>query len=95
MSCCLRPSIVFKASLCRPTLPSTFHTRGRLFSNMSSAIQAAQTTLSENLGGIAQKAAPAGTTFSLDDVPDQTGKVAVVTGGSEGKSWSPCMALMF
>ncbi|CAK3959936.1 Hypothetical predicted protein [Lecanosticta acicola] len=51
---------------------------------MSSTIRAAQTTLSENLGGIAQKAAPAGTEFSLEDVPDQTDKVAVITGGSEG-----------
>lgn len=85
MSCCLKPSVVFKASLCKPTSASVVYIRRRLFSNMTSAIQAAQTTLSENLGGIAQKAAPAGTTFSLDDVPDQTGKVAVVTGGSEGK----------
>lgn len=51
---------------------------------MASAIKAVQTTLSENLGGSAQKVAPAGTTFSRDEIPDQTGKVAVVTGGSEG-----------
>lgn len=41
-------------------------------------------TLAENFGGVAQKAAPEGTKFSLDDIPDLTGKVAVVTGGSEG-----------
>lgn len=51
---------------------------------MSSIINAAQTTLSQNLGGIAHQAAPAGARFTLDDVPDQSGKVAVVTGGSEG-----------
>lgn len=51
---------------------------------MSSAVKAVQTSLAENFGGTAQKAAPSGTNFSLDDVPDQTGKVAVVTGGSEG-----------
>lgn len=51
---------------------------------MSSVIDAAKSTLSENLGGVAQKFAPSGTNFTLNDVPDQSGKVAVVTGGSEG-----------
>lgn len=50
---------------------------------MSSVIDKAKTTLSENLGGAAVKVAPEGTKFSLDDVPDQSGKVAVVTGGSK------------
>lgn len=41
-----------------------------------------QNTLAENFGGAAQKA---GThQFSLEQVPSQKGKVAVVTGGSEG-----------
>ncbi|KAK5117527.1 hypothetical protein LTR62_004949 [Meristemomyces frigidus] len=51
---------------------------------MSSIIQNVQTTLSENLGGIANKVTPTGTAFTIDQVPDQTGKVAVITGGSEG-----------
>lgn len=51
---------------------------------MTSTVQAAQTTLSENFGGAAQKLTPSGTNFTLDDVPDQSGKVAVITGGSEG-----------
>ncbi|KAK4545764.1 hypothetical protein LTR36_002718 [Oleoguttula mirabilis] len=51
---------------------------------MESIIKGVQTALSENLGGSAQAAAPAGTQFALNDVPDQTGRVAVVTGGSEG-----------
>lgn len=51
---------------------------------MSSIIDAARSTISQNLGGVAQALAPAGTQFSLDDVPDQTGKVALVTGGSAG-----------
>lgn len=51
---------------------------------MSSAVKAAQTTLSQNLGGPAHKVAPRGAKFSLEDVPSQRGKVAVVTGGSEG-----------
>ncbi|KAK4560872.1 hypothetical protein LTR86_005452 [Recurvomyces mirabilis] len=51
---------------------------------MSSILKAAQTTLSENFGGAAAAVAPTGTQFSVDQVPDQTGKVAVITGGSEG-----------
>ncbi|WPA97165.1 uncharacterized protein RHO25_001774 [Cercospora beticola] len=51
---------------------------------MSSYIDAAKTTLSENLGGLAQKVAPSHTTFTLSDVPDQTGKIAIITGASEG-----------
>ncbi|KAF2210855.1 hypothetical protein CERZMDRAFT_44560 [Cercospora zeae-maydis SCOH1-5] len=51
---------------------------------MTSLIDAAKATLSENLGGLAQNVAPASTQFTLDDVPDQSGKVAVVTGASEG-----------
>lgn len=39
-------------------------------------------TIAENLGGIAPNLATH--QFSLDQVPDLTGKVAVVTGGSEG-----------
>lgn len=50
---------------------------------MSSIVDKAKTTLSENLGGAAQSVAPEGTKFSLEDVPDQSGKVAVVTGGSK------------
>lgn len=41
-----------------------------------------QNTLAENLGGPATKLATH--QFSLDKTPDLTGKVAVVTGGSEG-----------
>lgn len=50
---------------------------------MASVVDKAKTTLSENFGGAAQKVAPGGTKFSLEDVPDQSGKVAVVTGGSK------------
>lgn len=51
---------------------------------MASIAKNVQTTLSENFTGPAHNAAPAANKFSLDDVPDQTGKVAVITGGSEG-----------
>jgi NAD(P)-dependent dehydrogenase (short-subunit alcohol dehydrogenase family) len=51
---------------------------------MAGLINAVRTTFSENLGGVAQALAPAATRFAIADVPDQTGKVAVVTGGSQG-----------
>ncbi len=51
---------------------------------MTNPITVAQTTLSQNFGGPAHNLAPYGAKFSLDDTPDQTGKVALVTGGSEG-----------
>lgn len=40
-------------------------------------------TVAENFGG-ASKFAAAEHQFSLEEVPDQTGKVAIITGGSEG-----------
>ena len=43
-----------------------------------------KTTLAENLGGSAHTAVGEDQQFSLQEVPDLSGKVAVVTGGSEG-----------
>ncbi|KAK3112857.1 hypothetical protein LTR53_010408 [Teratosphaeriaceae sp. CCFEE 6253] len=53
-------------------------------STMASIVKGVQSTISQNLGGVGHNLAPADAQFSLDDVPDQGGKVAVVTGGSEG-----------
>ncbi|KAI1098309.1 NAD(P)-binding protein [Jackrogersella minutella] len=52
--------------------------RGLLVDSMETI----KNTLAENLGGKAQDLATH--QFSLDQVPDLTGKVAIVTGGSEG-----------
>lgn len=41
-----------------------------------------QNTIGENFGGVANQASTH--QFSLEQVPDQTGRVAVITGGSEG-----------
>lgn len=41
-------------------------------------------TVAENFGGPSHKLAPEGHQFTLDQVPSLNGKVAVVTGGSEG-----------
>lgn len=51
-------------------------------------MQAVKNTIAENLGETwipgAHNLAPENQRFTLDDVPDLSGKVAVVTGGSEG-----------
>lgn len=41
-------------------------------------------TVAENFGGPSHKLAPESHQFTLDQVPSLNGKVAVVTGGSEG-----------
>lgn len=41
-------------------------------------------TIAENLGGESHKLAPESQQFTLDQIPSLKGKVAVVTGGSEG-----------
>ena len=41
-------------------------------------------TIAENFGGKAHDLAPEGEQFSLEQVPNLEGKVAVITGGSEG-----------
>jgi NAD(P)-dependent dehydrogenase (short-subunit alcohol dehydrogenase family) len=53
----------------------------------SSTMQTVKNTIAENLGKVVSGAhdlAPADQRFSLEEVPDLSGKVAVVTGGSEG-----------
>ncbi len=44
-------------------------------------MDAIRNTIAENFGGIAQQAARAEFQFSVDEVPAQDGKVAVITGG--------------
>ena len=51
---------------------------------MASVVNAVKSTIAENLGGPSHGLVPGHQQFSLEEVPDQTGKVAVVTGGSEG-----------
>ena len=82
-------SLCSRSPTFKPTSLVTFtaaasRTHIRRSSTMESVIKGVQTTVSQNLGGVAQKLAPADQQFSLEKVPDQTGKVAVVTGGSEG-----------
>ena len=57
----------------------------RGFANQKSTIMdAVKSTIAENFGGLSHKAVPEDQQFSLDQIPNLEGKVAVVTGGSEG-----------
>jgi NAD(P)-dependent dehydrogenase (short-subunit alcohol dehydrogenase family) len=51
-------------------------------------------TIAENFGGPAQLAAKPEHRFSLEETPDQSGKVAVVTGGSEGIGYGASFTLL-
>lgn len=69
---------VFPQRQCFPQLGK------RPFSYSHSNMEAIKNTIAENFGGAATKLAAPEHQFSLTEVPDQSGKVAVVTGGSEG-----------
>ncbi|KAK8179255.1 hypothetical protein BC567DRAFT_223870 [Phyllosticta citribraziliensis] len=63
------------------TNPSTLNRRFYTTADM----QTVKNTIAENIGGdYAHSLAPKDSQFSLDQVPDLSSKVAVVTGGSEG-----------
>lgn len=47
-------------------------------------MEAVKQAVAQNLGGAAHKAAPESQQFALEQVPSLSGKVAVITGGSEG-----------
>jgi len=51
---------------------------------MTAVIDTIKSTIAENFGGPSHSLANPEHQFSLDEVPDLTGKVAIVTGGSEG-----------
>lgn len=58
-------------------------------------MEAIRNTIAENVGGIANMIVPDAQKFDLDkDVPDQSGKVAVVTGGSEGIGYAAAFTLL-
>lgn len=61
---------------------------------MTSAVKNVQSTLQENFGGFGHNAAGSEHQFSIDNVPDQTGRVAVVTGGSEGIGYGCTRSLL-
>ena len=58
-------------------------------------MEAIKNTVVENFGGAAQKSADPAHKFDIDnDVPSLKGKVAVVTGGSEGIGYAACFVML-
>ena len=70
---------------CRPVIISNSSiTRITKRTVMSSLIDGVKSTIAENFGGKAHSVASEEHQFALEEVPDLSGKVAVVTGGSQG-----------
>lgn len=57
-------------------------------------MEAIESTIAENFGGAAHSAANPEHQFSLEETPDQSGKVAVITGGSEGIGYGASFTLL-
>ncbi|KAI9721861.1 MAG: hypothetical protein M1828_004956 [Chrysothrix sp. TS-e1954] len=57
-------------------------------------MQSVKNTAAENFGGKAQNLASGDSQFSLEQTPDQSGKVALVTGGSEGIGYAVTHTLL-
>ncbi|KAK7998461.1 RNA polymerase Rpb5 domain-containing protein [Apiospora arundinis] len=87
-------SVLIASSQKRLSTPSQFGSVSSYStaSTASAAMDAIKNTIGENFGGAAQGLSTH--QFKLSDVPDLTGKVAVVTGGSEGIGYGSIHTLL-
>ncbi|CAL3972856.1 hypothetical protein PZA11_004140 [Diplocarpon coronariae] len=61
---------------------------------MAGVVQTVKNTIAENFGGASHALATEDTQFSLAEVPDQSNKVAVITGGSRGIGYACAHTLL-
>ncbi len=64
------------------------------YSSLAGSMDTIKSTIAENFGGVSHKLADAKHQFSLEETPDQSGKVAVVTGGSQGIGYGASFTLL-
>ena len=81
---CILTSTIARPSLCNIRFVPIPATRQFASQPSGSIMNTISSTIAENFGGKAHDAASKEHQFSLEQVPDLSGKVAVVTGGSEG-----------
>ena len=69
--------------------------QGIHINELPATMQAVKNTIAQNMGGMAHSLAPKEHQFDIEkDVPSQEGKVAVVTGGSEGIGYGAAFTLL-
>jgi NAD(P)-dependent dehydrogenase (short-subunit alcohol dehydrogenase family) len=73
---------------------TVFRHRVRTYAIKAIAMEAIKSTIAENFGGVAHSVAKPEHQFSLEETPDQSGKVAVITGGSEGIGYGASFTLL-
>lgn len=81
---CSRSSRIFSLRLQSITRNTQFSTTSHRTSRKLSTMETIKQTIAQNLGGPSHQLVPEHQQFSLEQVPSLKGKVAVVTGGSEG-----------
>lgn len=74
---------LFQPHICRTPIRS-FSASRFVYQSKSGIMETIKQTVAQNFGGAAHQAVSESQQFALEQVPSLTGKVAVITGGSEG-----------
>ncbi len=86
---------MFIRTFCLRKTPILSSSRLRIrYISTASTMETIKSTIAENFGGVAHDLVDAKHRFSLEETPDQSGKVAVVTGGSQGIGYGASFTLL-